>query len=61
MEVPTHMKYDYGENVKDSGWKKFHIFLFYTVNDLWPIKKSKRKNTIAVTHNEDLWHFQETE
>ena len=37
------------------------IFSFYTINRIIRIKKSERDNAIPITHNEDLWQFQEAE
>ena len=40
-------------------WLDKIIFSFYTINGILRIKMSEQDSTIAITHNEDLWQFQE--
>ena len=61
MEVSTHITEDYGENVRNSVWVKLFIFSFDTINGILHIKKPKRVSAIPITHDEDLWQFQEAE
>ena len=51
MKVSAHITEDYGENVRNSGWIK----LFSRFTQLM----SEQDSTIPITHNEDLWQFQE--
>ena len=37
------------------------IFLFYTINSIICIKTSEWDSAIPITHDKDLWQFQEAE
>ena len=42
-------------------WLDKVIFSFYTINGILRIKKCERDRAIPITHDEDLWQFQEAE
>ena len=42
-------------------WLDNVIFSFYAINDIIRVKKSERDSAIQITHDEDLWQFQEAE
>ena len=58
MKVFAYITEDYGENVRNSDKV---IFSFYTINGIIHTKKSEPDSAIPITHNEDLWQFQEAE
>ena len=42
-------------------WLDKVIFSFYAINGIIRAKRSERDSAIQITHDEDLWQFQEAE